>query len=367
MGLRVNKQHAEECFEKALRISQDEALGVPTAASEWTLRLDKTKSKTFTPVFGCALLAKAANPQIDTLALKSKSSHRGYSASSVAPIFFDGVIRAGIDARCRSAAFHNNQPFFGAKRVGLLEMPTCADPEGLTILIGALEYADFLSAEEALQALAAYLRARTSLTPTTPSERVGEAETSLATLAQVVQEFVIADPEEGRRAQAVLAAALGLVFGDDRVSTGSINDPSRHYPGDVFVANATDTNSIIGLGEAKQRVILSSHMLVLCQAAREAEVPTVYYLAAHPKQDALQGAERLAIERYGISLLVFTSVSDLIVQTASWSFYGSDDAIRGFAEAFRERLVEMSARPSTITDWISVAARKLNAPENNTT
>jgi hypothetical protein len=59
-------------------------------------------------------------------------------------------------------------------------------------------------------------------------------------LIVAVQRLVSADSEGGRRAQAAAAGLLDVFAGTGRVQSGRVNDPSRHYPGDVAVL-AADT------------------------------------------------------------------------------------------------------------------------------
>ena len=62
--------------------------------------------------------------------------------------------------------------------------------------------------------------------------------------------FIHADPEGGRRGQALVAAAFDMVF--DNVEAGRINDPSRNYPGDVKVHAVSE---IVLSVEVRQKVV----------------------------------------------------------------------------------------------------------------
>jgi hypothetical protein len=54
-------------------------------------------------------------------------------------------------------------------------------------------------------------------------------------LIVALQRLVSANSEGGRRAQAAASGLLDVFAGTGRVQSGRVNDPSRHYPGDIAV------------------------------------------------------------------------------------------------------------------------------------
>ena len=62
-------------------------------------------------------------------------------------------------------------------------------------------------------------------------------------LTAAIQEFVWADSEHGKRAQAIVAGLLDVFASPARVESGRINDPSRKYPGDAVGKRLAFTQS----------------------------------------------------------------------------------------------------------------------------
>lgn len=103
MGLTIDREQATIRFGQALVLARTDAV-LPDEWIERTRRIGAARSKTFTPVVGTALLAKATDDAVDALSLREDESHKGYSARSVAKeVFVPCCVRAGIDIRNRGA------------------------------------------------------------------------------------------------------------------------------------------------------------------------------------------------------------------------------------------------------------------------
>ena len=126
----------------------------------------------------------------------------------------------------------------------------------LEYLCDCLGEADRLTGADALKALAAFLRVRLQEGGAEPALDLGERVLGVAELSAAAERFVVRHPEEGRRGQALVAAALSLAFDD--VRTSRVNDPSRHWPGDVAVVVK---NVFTMAAEAKQRPVPAAEVL----------------------------------------------------------------------------------------------------------
>ena len=84
-------------------------------------------------------------------------------------------------------------------------------------------------------------------------------------LTAAIQTFVREDSEGGRRAQAVVAGLLDVFAGEVRVESGRINDPSRHYPGDVCIRAAKDPGSFRKAIEVRDKPVHLSGIQIFCK------------------------------------------------------------------------------------------------------
>lgn len=160
MGITIDRRAAEDVFQRALRFARSDA----EMSEDWVARTDRvatSKNKTFTPALGTALLVKATDRHIDAFSLREEGGHKSYSARSVAKDVFVPCCKvADIDIRTTGAEPLNNQPFLRADRISVAMKVRRGTEADLAFLCECLEEADFLENEEAVIALASFLRAR---------------------------------------------------------------------------------------------------------------------------------------------------------------------------------------------------------------
>jgi hypothetical protein len=175
----------------------------------------------------------------------------------------------------------------------------------------------------------------------------------MADLVRVTAAFTLADPEEGRRGQALLAAAMAIAHGPEVVTTAAVNDPSRRIPGDVVVwdrPSADGAAKVVAIGEAKQRPVTDAYVLVLCEKAAAVGIPSVVYLAMHPSQAPIDVAAVVA-QRYGVALSVFTDPQALLYSAIVWSGRHATSDVMQFPEVMRQYLQVMSVSAQAIEEW----------------
>lgn len=110
-------------------------------------------------------------------------------------------------------------------------MPRVKHPEEMRYLVECLEAVHYLCEDEAVQALAAFLRHRIAAKEHAVPIDLGHTSADLVRLKDACGHFQDRSAESGKRAQALVAAAFDLVFDD--VRTARVFDPSRKLPGDV--------------------------------------------------------------------------------------------------------------------------------------
>jgi hypothetical protein len=160
-GIRLDLAEARRRLEVAVEWAQDPAVALPAEWCERTMEVGRASSRTFVAVLGTALLAKATDLRADTLTLKENTGERAYSARGLChQVLVPAAVDFGFHLGATGREPLNNQPFFRYNRVDEIErVPATARP-ALDHLVECLRLADRLDREEALQALAAFLRMR---------------------------------------------------------------------------------------------------------------------------------------------------------------------------------------------------------------
>jgi hypothetical protein len=352
MPVQLDYDVARRRFAEALDLAKSEAV-LPEKWAEHTRAVAAAGSKTFTPVLGTALLAKATDAKADALSLKVRDHPRAYSARALAKdVLVPCATMARVNLRTEGPEPLNNQPFFRHESMSPDMVVRPKVKKDLRYLCDCLEEADKLSGPDALQALAAFLRTR--LREGGGSDRapdLGERVLGVDELAAAATKFVVSKPEEGRRGQALVAAALSLRFED--VRTARINDPSRHWPGDVAVF---EDDRVVLAAEAKQRSVPAGEILQFAERCARDGVRRAVVAALAPGQEALP-LDELYLEawrRYGVHLVVFLTVRDLLNEVLMWGTDSLDTALATFPGLMMERLKQLEGSAEGLAEWAAL-------------
>ncbi len=350
LGISIDKVRARAVFGQAyaLALSEEE---LPADWGERTLRVGEAKSKTFTPVLGTILLAKATNDQVDSTALAVQSGHKGYSARSLAKeVFVPLCSTCGVDIRTKGAEPFNNQPFLRAMNIdSSLKVKKNAQSD-FDYLVECVNQADFLRGDTALRALAAFLRVRVEASEKIVSIKI-DGSSNFPDLLERLSKFMRGDSEGGKIGQAVVAAIYGSCYQDAR--TKKINDPSARWPADVGVFVG---DSLVIACEVKQR-----HF-------DEAEIR---YFAERLAKDGIQrgviaelctagwkfDAGELAAEIYrdfGVDLQFVLDASTLLQGALRFSTNPLNGAVSGFASRLMSRLEELEVSQARREEWAAL-------------
>ncbi|XVV10948.1 restriction endonuclease, SacI family [Actinoplanes sp. CA-131856] len=366
--LKVSKDKARAVFLTALQLATSNE-AVPDEWTKRTTRIDATRNRTYTPVLGTALLAKATNPEVSALALKSGGVHRGYSPRSLAKgVFVPLCVESRIDIRTHGAEPFNNQPFFAKNSIHKdLVPPHSPDRPDLEYLVECLQRADYLQAEEATLALAAFIRARRALGRGGAALDLGATGVGLLHLGNAAGGFIALNPEGGRRGQAFVAACLDLAY-PGRVIGGAINDPSVHVPGDIAVladplgspANSSGDSqpaapaaTVILAAEAKQRPVLPSEIWQFSQRLAAKGIGKAVYAALAPAQPHINATKMSlsVVEEHGIGLDIYTSSIDLLRSAVLWAPASLQECLGRFPNLLAQRLSDFHCDASSQQEW----------------
>lgn len=351
MGLRISREAATRTFLTALDLARSSA-SLPAEWIEITRKVAVARSKTFTPMLATALLAKATDHRVDAFALRSSAGHKAYSARSLAKeVLVPQCVAAGIDIRSTGAEPLNNQPFFYAKRVGLDINIHQAAREDLVYLCDCLAKADFLEGDDALHALAAFLRARIDATGEHEAVVVGGRRLTVGQLEDALDTFVTEDPDGGKTGQALGAAILDLVFGD--VRTKRVNDPSVRWPGDAGIFVEDELSEAV---EIRQKVVSTTDALLFAKHLQAARLHRGMILAFAQADDDLdvEALRQKAREVYKVELGVFFRPGALLREALRWSSRDVPLALDELPRRGMERLVAIEASQPRRQAWAAI-------------
>lgn len=206
-----------------------------------------------------------------------------------------------------------------------------------------------LTDKEAFMGLAAFMHERQHAEAVYEQLQLGERPLALRGLVQVTEAFVNRDPEGGKRGQALTAAAFDLVFSN--VESGTVNDPSRHWPGDVKIFG--DATEPVQCCEVRQKAVSGTDVLIFCQSLQRLNVRRGVVVMLDLAQEPLDGLAlvRQAEERFSVTLTLLTGVDELLRTATSWSNQPVDETLVELVERMSERLQEIEATPAGVTEW----------------
>jgi SacI restriction endonuclease len=336
MGIRIPSARLQVVLERAVILAESD-VELPELWLERVDRISASPSKTYVAALGTALLAKATEPQVDALTIKSKAGPNAYSMRGVVKVLAERARDYGYHLGVTGPEPLNNQPWFGSSRVDRI---TNLRPDVGPFHRDLLRYLgdlNRLSAEEALQGLAAFLRLRLAYGE---EERARAASLRVAggasfeDLLDILDAFVKDDPEGGRRGQALVAAVLDLAHDD--VVLAAINDPRMF---DVAVRD--DGVETLGV-DVKQKSVEEAAALHLAQeaAARGVDKVLLVALASEQRQLDRSRISQLAQEDHGVLATVYEGVRELLTQVALQSPLPLADFVRYLPEKYLLRMQE---------------------------
>ncbi|MFC1832515.1 restriction endonuclease, SacI family [Thermodesulfobacteriota bacterium] len=318
----------------------------------------ESTSKTHIAFLGTALLAKTVRLDCDALSVKAGDDSPGaYSARSLGhgvlvPLAPKLDINLGVTGREPL----NNQPYFRVQRV-TPDMPVRGNNQvAIDNLIELLNRINqFASKQEARAALRAFIYVRRQYCPRYDNLRNDEVTINAHQLSQSITTFVADNSEGGRRAQAVVAGLLDLFAGMERVSSGRINDPDRHLPGDVGISKQEAPTKWEKVFEVRDKAVSDEDVYLFVQKAIENDVNEVAVVCVHPSQSELNTNEIQvwAFER-GVSLTFFLNWFEFVEQIAFWSEKPQIDGLKEAHTFIYNRLIEIEVSEEAVNNWVNL-------------
>jgi hypothetical protein len=352
MGITVDGRQARRRLEEAVDLAQEPGVELPDEWIERTREVGRSPSRTFVAMLGTALLARATDDRIDPLALKETSGERAYSARSVG---HQVLVPAAVEFQFHLGATGreplNNQPFFRYNRVDEMERVIGRARPALEHLIETLRRIDQMSKEQALWALAAFLRVRMEVVAQAQQltlERVGS---DVDTLIDASTRFLAEDPEAGRRGQAFVAAVFDLVFTEVRM--GRIHDPSRKLPGDV---QGLQGGRVILAAEVRQKPVAETEVMRFAARLETARIRRgmVAALAAGQPSLPVEKLRRAVWERHKVMMMIMTQPVELLLGALAWGPRPVEEQLADFPARMLERLKSLEVSEVGQQTWVDL-------------
>ena len=348
MGIKLEDQ--------ALLLTLDDALALARSTEElptlWIARVERLGGlgiKTYIAALGGALLAKATDPRVDSLAQDEAAGPRGYSLRRAAE-FLAQQNNDRYDLGAKGRWPLNNRPFLGGPaRIDEFTKISGKARPAYEAFLDALRDLNRVDGPEALAVLAAFLRVRMGVQAAereaARAARRLESDVALEDLVGIVDRFVRAAPEGGKRAQALAAAVLDCAFED--VELQPINSP---HPGDVRVIM---DGAIVLAVEAKQLPVGEGVAFELSREAAElgADLAMLFVIAEKHAPLDRDRVQRDALRDDGTLLLICESVLELIASVAVLSATSAAQVETDLPGAFAARLREIEVGAKGQDDW----------------
>lgn len=352
MGIRISRDQLQSKLEEGVGLAEsgDE---LPEEWLRRTERIAACPSQTYVAALGVALLAKATDPRVDVLTVKSGVAPTAYSMRGVAGVLAERASHYGYHLGVTGPEPLNNQPWFGGTRIDRFTRVRADVRPFQRDMVRYLRDLNPLNEDEATLALAAFLRLRLQYAKD-KAERatifVAEREWHFDAVVDLTTGFVSEDPEGGRRGQALVAGLLDCVY--DEVKLAAINDPRA-----LDVATVVDGQLDLAI-EVKQKPVAEGTALHLAEEARAAGADKALLVAIATDQSPLdrESARLQAAERFEVLLGIVESVPELFAYVTLWSGCPVRDIAAEFPAAYARRMEEHGVSDEARSYWADLVA-----------
>lgn len=351
MGIRLKRSDLAIALDSAHDVARSSAKLPP----EWlhaVERIEGCPSKTYIAALGAAMLARATNAKVDSLALKKDAGPRGYPLRSVAEFMASQSSRYGYHLGVTGKWPLNNSPFYrNNKRIDRFTGIRPADRPYYEDFVRYLQDLNRLDESKAQLALAAFLRRRMAFAQALSTQVAAVLATTGAAYAEVVDIatlFATEKPEGGRRGQALVAALFDCAY--ESVDLKGINNPR---PLDVRVMHG---KQILLGAEVKQVVVDEEDALRVALEAQQLTCDKALLVAIADKQPLLDrdGVRHDALDDHGVLLEVVHSVPELFALVTMFAPATATDIAERFPQANAKRLQEHDVSEDGQERWSSL-------------
>ena len=326
------------------------------------------RAKTYLAAVLCGLVARATDGTANPLSLQvgDDDASRGYAATSLWQAI-QVQAQGRLDLRNLKSQPFNNSPFSG-KRVLATDWENVANFNRpvLTRAVELMEAVGCMSQSEAATALRSFL----SAVPDPSTDARGRIDVVVGRLDLVamfdsLDAFLLDDGENGRRAQAMVAASFALLHPDQVDTPRSINDPSRTLAGDVrVIGTLPDRGRLAMYAEAKQKYTPPEWVDQFATEIKEKDPSGTGAYAALVNERATARGRRVnelphwrdVLRQSGVLMTIWNNPADMVRDAIIWSGLEVPEAVATFVDLYAKYLRHVEVEPSTVDDWIGRAA-----------
>lgn len=325
---------------------------------------ERANTRTHVAFLGTALLARATDLRASAFAVKANDPDPGaYSARTLGHgVLVPHSVRLGIDLGVSGREPLNNQPYFRISRADLASLRPLVRGRAQDVIktlvaaLGALAAISKRSAARA--ALRAFIHVRRAQGRQYSRQPGGRVSLGPSELVSLVRDLVGTNAEGGKRAQAVVAGLLDASMGpSNRIVTSRVNDPDRHFPGDVAVLAVQDSehtvsDNLMRVFEVRQKPVTTSDIDLFVRKCVGHGVRRASVLAVAVDQRPLDipDAASFALSA-GVLLTVYLGWQAFTDQLLFWAHFPPDIVARVACERIRIRLEEAEVSPEAVRLW----------------
>jgi hypothetical protein len=191
-----------------------------------------------------------------------------------------------------------------------------------------------------------------------------ETHVDLPVFFDALDSFLLDDGENGRRAQAMVAASFALVHPENVDTPASVNDPSRSLAGDVRVLGTVQgVGSLALFAEAKQKLTHPEWVGQFVEEIKQKSPGGVGAYAALVNDRVRQRAKRASalptwrsvLDETGVLMSLWENPADMVREAIVWSALAADDAVARFVGLYVRYLRHVDVDQRTIDDWLARA------------
>jgi hypothetical protein len=328
---------------------------------QWLARarqLGDSPSVAFIAAVGSVLLAKATDVRVDAFVIQKREGSGGaYSLRGPARVLAGKRHAYGYDIGSSSDRDPiNHGTLIGSTRwdVALRRIEVSHKPF-FQVILQWLSDVNTLTAEDAVEALAAYLRVRKEVVPGVGIERLPgslDKPPALSDLVDVLEAFVAADPEDGARGMALVAAAF-------RAAGLKADLPSRNDPRRIDVPISRDGVPLIG-AEVKQEETTEATADTLARDAISRGLHRALLAVLRPgvllRFDVVSVIQRVE-RQHGVVLRVTDGVRPLLHEALIAGEADLGAFCTALPRAFAEALRDIRVAEYSIDTWVAIASR----------
>jgi SacI restriction endonuclease len=321
-------------------------------------------SMTCIAMLGTAMLAKALDPNVNLFWFKPthvapKDRPQSYSARTLChtvlvPLSAEYGFSLGVSGREPL----NNQPYFRMERLDDGTPVNPAAQSAFDYMMALVREVQVLPDQAAAQtALHAFISVRRRYV----TQYTSGGETSVSTpveLIEAITEFMLLGSAGGSHAQALAAGVMDAALEVERVESGRINDPSRHYPGDVCIWSDAERKQVEKAIEVRDKPVTAADIHIFARRCQSEKIQDCAVLLAAPKQPGLDlvGLTHWA-EALGVNLKLWFGWEPFIRDALFWSGKPTNVVTALVPACARHRLVDAEVSAEALDNWDALTCK----------